>query len=204
MSDRDSPSARWVRQLLGGKPIEPVHEKPDGIPFDAPAIFDDDRTLFEEFTNFAVHLNCVFAEGDGSPWRLKELSKTARSSAFGPFPQYGRRYVVFYNHESVGSLDLETGPGGYRARRKSVRVSLSIKCARLLPFREIDALVNFTIHIVAMFSQNPDGRRQVELARQVMLSRMVEAVWRTGPEANHNPDLDLEFLCEVNQPQLSE
>jgi hypothetical protein len=112
------------------------------------------------------------------PWRLQErpdAELTGREE-----PEYGRRYEIFYNQYSVGSLQIFAA---YRYGPTNPRVGTEIELhyARLLPFAEINRFISAIANFTA--SGNAD---EVQHVKNAIHETMLNELW----QHEFDPDLD--------------
>ena len=125
------------------------------------------------------------------PWRLQELAETEVGELGDDGPVYGRQYRIVYNREIVGQVAIRAG-FEYKDRGGS-SVHLSIERARLFRSDEITDFVVWLIDIIAVATKCPNRGQLRKDTEQKLLLAMVEAMWKAGPDAIHNPELDLYF-----------
>jgi hypothetical protein len=183
------PSAKWVQNLLHGQPIEPTHERSQGIPRDGWGISEKDHVFFENSEDFANDMNQRFSTLD-EPWRLQEQAKTEVGQLGDDGPVYGRQYRIFFNEQMTGRVRLRA-KFNYSAECQNVDAVISIENARLLPF---NAVVDLLDLLIDRLSTDPSAHEE---AKQRMLFAMMAAVWNTGPEAIRNPDLEVRLQSVV-------
>jgi hypothetical protein len=171
---RRGPQRKFLAKLLNGKPITPKHT-PSSLR-NSIRITGDDQLFFSDFEMFADALNHRFEPNE--PWRLQErpdAELTGREE-----PEYGRRYEIFYNQYSVGSLQIFAA---YRYGPTNPRVGTEIELhyARLLPFAEINRFISAIANFTA--SGNVD---EVQYVKNAIHETMLNELW----QHEFDPDLD--------------
>jgi hypothetical protein len=173
---RHSPRRNFQAKLLNGKPITPNHAPSSLGNGTELRISDEDRRFFSDFEMFADALNHRFEPNE--PWRLQE--RPSAELAGREEPEYGRRYEIFYNEHSVGSLQVfashHYGPADPR-----VGTEIELRYARLLPFGEINRFISAVANFTA--SGNAEEAQRVKNA---IHETMLNELWHH----EFDPDLD--------------
>jgi hypothetical protein len=133
---RRKPKSKFMNALLHGEPITPKHLPPKAIGESFPSrVNDEDKLFFDEFADFADAVNDLLA---GSPWRLQELPDTELKCArFSDGPTFGRRYAIFHNQVSSGTLEISADFPFYISEKK-VRMHIKLNWILLFAFDAVD------------------------------------------------------------------
>jgi hypothetical protein len=103
---------KFLASLRNSKPIVPKHRRPMDIEHPSILVGKEHRLFFNDFADFAAVVNRWLAEcyfGGSTPWRLQELPDTELKLGYRERPDYGRRYAIFYNQVSLGTLEVSSG-----------------------------------------------------------------------------------------------
>jgi hypothetical protein len=141
---------------------------------------EEDRRFFDDFQDFAIVMDWWWAGRPGrSPWRLQELPETSLKLGYWDMPMYGRRYSIFHNQVSVGTLEIRRGLH-YSADTPDVFTDIELRWVRLLAF----GTVRMFLHDIAehvcdkryIDARTPDGPLPVAAAID---RSMAEVLWDT-------------------------
>jgi hypothetical protein len=121
---------KFLSALLHSGPIVPQHQPPKAAV--GSMAQDADRQFFDDFQDFANVMDWWWAaDRGGGPWRLQELPETDLKLRYTDMPVYGRRYSIFHNQVSLGTLEMSPGLH-YSAETPGVLADIELDWVRLL------------------------------------------------------------------------
>jgi hypothetical protein len=161
---------RFIKALLGSKPIEPKHRQPKTIG-EGWGVHDEDRKFFRDFADFAEVVNWWFSDPHvGESWRLQELPDTQLKLERDDSPTYGRRYEIYHNQARVGDLEVSASH-----LDENVIANVNVDWIRLRPISTIRALLNgLALHIC-----DPDPKsEEYRQARIAIANCLTDTLWQ--------------------------
>lgn len=170
------PKKKFISALLHSKPIAPKHELPKIIGEDFPSLVtEEDRLFFDDFTDFSAVVNWWLADDYvGGPWRLQELPGTELKLDFSDMPDFGRRYAIFHNQISVGTLEVSPS-FRYNTEEPNVRTQIELNWIRLFSFDNVQSfLTGIALHVC-----DPDpSTKEYSQTRQNIDRALTEVLWQ--------------------------
>jgi hypothetical protein len=171
---------KFIGALLDNKPIVPKHERPKTIGFS----WEDPRQFLNDFEDFADVVNWWLADPYvGGPWRLQELPDTELRIGNWDSPHVGRRFAVFHNQVSVGTLEVSPDYK-YSSEKPTVRTDIELEWVRVFGF---DDLYGF-LETIALHVCDPRQETREYFQTRAYIDRAVARVlW----QAQHISRYDL-------------
>lgn len=177
------PSEKEFNSLHFAKPINPLHERSNGIPREGWGVDETTHQFFWDFAEFADIVNTWLAEED-EPWRLQEMARTEMGDMDGP--SYGRQYLIYYNHLATGLLQVKSGFPAYSREEPNVSATVTIHRARLFPYERVSGLHFALTHHLAQATVENWVVQRLEFT-----SALFRAMWQVGPNGFANSDMEM-------------
>jgi hypothetical protein len=171
---------KFLASLRNSKPIVPKHQRPINIGGEYSNSFlvtKEHRLFFNDFADFAAVVNRWLAEDyfGGTPWRLQELPDTELKLGYREGPDFGRRYAIFYNQVSLGTLEVSPGYR-YSTEKPVVRSHVELDWVRLIAFDTIRGFLD----VIALHACDANAVTAEYVETRVCIDRaLTRALWQT-------------------------
>jgi hypothetical protein len=109
---------------------------------------------------------------------LQELPETELKLGYREHPDFGRRYAIFYNQVSLGTLEVSPGSPGYRygTEKPVVCSHIELDWVRLIGF---DTIRGF-LEVIALHVCNAEVDTAEYAATRVYIDRaLTKVLWQT-------------------------
>lgn len=177
--------AKAIAEIDEGQRREPKHDVPTAAKSKWGTVDPVDQFAFEEF----AWLGATLDRATDDAWSFEETSDTARRAWYLESPEYGRRWIVYYNNLKLGWIEVSADPeklfgtiDDYRSAPRA-RVDMELSLMRFVPMEAA-----FGILYQASFCMQPtDGgydavRERARLEAESAMTRYMWEVMRAGEE----------------------
>lgn len=182
--------AKLVAGIIDGKRREPKHNSPNET-WKPGTIDPVDQAAFDDFKLFGATIDWETSD----PWSLEETSDTGRSAWYLDSPDYGRRWIVFYNAVKIGWLEISPHPthlfGTVEEFRAdpNAQVDMRLNWMRFIPYYDAFGL----LYAVALNMQGVElgydaARERAKTSAESALTGHLWEVMRAAEE--YVPDLE--------------
>ncbi|TJV43388.1 MAG: hypothetical protein E5Y02_10335 [Mesorhizobium sp.] len=182
--------AKLVAEIIDGQRREPKHVSPKEA-WKPGTIDPVDQAAFDDFKLFGATIDW---ETSG-PWSLEETDDTGRRASYLDSPDYGRRWIIFYNAVKIGWLEISPhpkhlfGPVEEFRADPNAQVDISLNWMRFIPYDEAHSF----LYTVALNMQGVEvgydaARDRAKAAAESALIGHMWEIMRAAEE--YVPDLD--------------
>lgn len=100
--------AKIIDEITNGKRRQPQHDYPAGLRgrYSEGKVDPVDQHFFDEATLLGPALDRHTADA----WSFEEISDTMRRAKYLDFPDYGRRWTIYYNSLELGWMEASPAP----------------------------------------------------------------------------------------------
>lgn len=174
-------TAKWglsvadLEALNSGQPIIPHHDPAHSLQEAGIGclIQENEQAFFDDFAQFGTLLNeRRLAE---TPWRIQEHSNVMIGAED---PAHGRRYFIFYNSFSIGSMDVGPGINLYTGLFSSYAEKPYVSCDIIIDYPlalRHSAIKEFIIGVANLACAGDKSEFDNNLSR--ITNAMLEALW---------------------------
>ena len=184
--------AKVIKEIDGGERREPQHDRPAtlGGKYGADRGDPVDNAAFDDLALFGATLDW----GTSDAWCIEETSDTMRRAWYLDSPDYGRRFLIYYNSLKLGWIEVSANPeklfGTVEEFRADPRARLDMELSMMRFVSQEDAfgLLYQASFMMQDIADSYDVAR--ERARTLAESAMIGYMWEVMRAADqYIPDL---------------
>ncbi|MDR6635089.1 hypothetical protein J2X72_003901 [Phyllobacterium sp. 1468] len=183
--------AKIVREIDEGERREPQHNRPTETKSKWGSVDPIDQYVFDEFS----WLGATIDRWTDDSWSLEETNDTNRRASYLDSPEYGRRWIIYYNKLGLGWLEVSATPEHILGTldefkvKPSARIDMSLDFMRFIPSEDAFGMLYNPAFLMQSTEAGYDAAR--ERAKLIAESTMTHYMWdvmRAGE--GYVPDLE--------------